>query len=55
MNDIEKHLKFDLNFGAHTDSDIFRRIRMKALRMYVEPYKVLDLNDVAKAFGQPLA
>ena len=54
MNEIEKHMHFDLNFGKHTGKQIFRDIRMKALRQYVLPYKVVDMNEIAKAFGIPL-
>jgi polyhydroxyalkanoate synthesis regulator protein len=32
MNEIERHMQFDLNFGRHTGKQIFRDIRMKALR-----------------------
>jgi hypothetical protein len=54
MNEIELHMQFDLNFGRHTGKHIFRDIRMKALRQYVLPYKVVNMNEIAKAFGIPL-
>ena len=31
--------------------EIFRKIRMLALRQYVLPYKIIDMRDIAKAFG----
>ena len=47
-------MRFDINFGAHLKPDIFRKIRMRALRQYVLPYKIIDMKDIAKAFGVKL-
>jgi 26S proteasome regulatory subunit N7 len=55
MEGMKANMKFDMIFGEHAEGHkIFKTIRMKALRMYVEPYKTIDLKEVAKAFGQPL-
>ena len=51
MSAIEQHLQFDLMFGAHLKPEIFRKIRMLALRQYVLPYKIIDMRDIAKGFG----
>ena len=42
-------MKFDINFG-HKIHSIVGEIRKKALIQYVIPYKVIDMNEIAKAF-----
>ena len=55
MEGMKNNMKYDVIFGEHAEAHkIFRNIRMKALRMYVEPYSAIDLKEVAQAFGQPL-
>jgi len=51
MAGMQKNMKFDMIFGEHAEAHkIFKNIRMKAIRMYFEPYSAIDLKEVAKAF-----
>eukprot|EP00347_Sterkiella_histriomuscorum_P005470 403356493 len=49
LTHIVNALKFDINFG-HKIHQIVGEIRKKALIQYVIPYKVIDMNEIAKAF-----
>lgn len=35
-------------------TEIFMQIRTKTLQQYVRPYKMIDMNEIATAFGLPL-
>jgi COP9 signalosome complex subunit 1 len=35
-------------------TDIFLQIRTKTLQQYVKPYKIIDMNEIAAAFGLSL-
>lgn len=48
INKIQEELKYDLFFGTQT---IYRMIRNKNLQQYVAPYKVIDMREIATAFG----
>jgi COP9 signalosome complex subunit 1 len=47
-------MSYDQFFGAHMKTDVFMQIRTKTLQQYVKPYKVIDMNEIAAAFGLPL-
>jgi len=39
---------------VHLKTDIFMQIRTKTLQQYVKPYKMIDMNEIAAAFGLTL-
>ena len=51
LNKIQQSLCYDMFFGSEF---IFKAIRNKNLQQYVAPYKVIDLNEIAAAFGVSL-
>ena len=55
MNRIEQRLTFDAYFGKHLAPKVFKQIRIKTLQQYVKPYKVIDIREVASAFGIELS
>mmetsp|Transcript_9695 Transcript_9695/g.11937 ORF Transcript_9695/g.11937 Transcript_9695/m.11937 type:complete len:182 (-) Transcript_9695:287-832(-) len=54
LNRIEKKLKYDPFFGSHRSSNVFKKIRALTLKMFVKPYKVIDMREISTAFGLPL-
>jgi COP9 signalosome complex subunit 1 len=54
LNLIERKLKYDQFFGEHEQTEIFKKIRVKALQQYVAPYKRIDMREISSAFGVPL-
>ena len=54
LTSIEKKLQYDQFFGVHIKTDVFLAIRTKTLQQYVKPYKVIDMREIAQAFGLPL-
>lgn len=54
LNVIEAKLKYDAYYGQHLNPRVFKKIRVKTLQQYVRPYKVIDIREIALAFGQPV-
>ena len=48
---MQEQLSCDLFF---TDQKVYQQIRNKNLQQYVAPYKVIDIKEIAKAFGVTL-
>jgi len=60
LSTICRNLKYDPFFGDFTQDFgesklIFRRIRQKALLQFVQPYKVIELKEIAKEFDCTVA
>lgn len=51
LNVIEAKLKYDAYYGQHLNPRVFKKIRVKTLQQYVRPYKVIDIREIALAFG----
>lgn len=51
LNKIQQSLCYDMFFGSEK---IYTLIRNKNLQQYVAPYKVIDLKEIAAAFGVSL-
>lgn len=51
INKMQEQLSCDLFF---TDQKVYQQIRNKNLQQYVAPYKVIDIKEIAKAFGVTL-
>lgn len=51
LNKIQQSLSYDMFFGSEK---IYTLIRNKNLQQYVAPYKVIDLKEIAAAFGVSL-
>ena len=45
---------FDAYFGQHLSPKVYKQIRVKTLQQYVKPYKVIDIREIAAAFGMEL-
>ena len=52
MNSIRTKLTQDVFFQ---DETIFNKIRSRNLQQFVAPYKVIDIKEIAQAFGISLA
>lgn len=54
MKRIQNILKYDPYFGAHSQgSDVFTQLRRKALKLHVQAYKVIGLDELAQDFSEP--
>jgi len=47
-------MKYDFFFGSHRSNNTFKKIRAITLKMFVKPYKVIDMQEISNAFGLPL-
>jgi hypothetical protein len=48
MKRIQQILKYDPYFGEHSEGrNIFTQLRRKALKLHVQAYKVIGLNELA--------
>ena len=47
-------MKYDPFFGFHRSNNTFKKIRAITLKMFVKPYKVIDMREISSAFGLPL-
>jgi hypothetical protein len=56
LDQIQGALRFDPMVGEHTHNGptTFRDIRLKALKQYIQAYKVLTLNEIASEFSQSI-
>ena len=47
-------MKYDPFFGEHCQPKIFKQLRLKALQQHVSSYKVIDINEIAEEFEEPV-
>jgi hypothetical protein len=48
MKIMQSILKFDPYFGEHSPgADVFTQLRRKALKLHVQAYKVIAINELA--------
>lgn len=56
LDQIQSDLRFDPIVGSHTSmgKSIFREIRLKALKQFIQAFKVISLQEVATEFSKSM-